>query len=126
MTYEEFLNEVIERGIHGVLFDFGKPEDKPKLEGSLEGFRACRGKKANEIADLLALAREASSRAFMEVSEKKISSEEYWKLQYIAAQVEWVANVLSAVLPNYGIEPIVEPTVRGAMAADAIIKEAKA
>lgn len=121
MSYEEFLLRVVEEGIEGARHDYGRPEQRTKLEGSIEGFEACRGKSLKELAQVLADAERSSKEARSRFHEKEIPSDEYWRARCREAEIEWVANVVSAMLLNQGLEPIVNPTARGAMQAAKIL-----
>jgi hypothetical protein len=125
MTYEEFLAEVVRRGIEDAKRDYADPKDKSRLEGSIDGFEACRQKSPAEISKLLAEALQKTTRAFRQVGQKQVTSDEYWWICHRGVQIEWVANVLSAFIPNLGFEAIIDATVRGALMADVILKEAK-
>jgi hypothetical protein len=41
MTYNDFLNQIIEDGIIAAKEDYAGPQDKNRLEGSIAGFEAC-------------------------------------------------------------------------------------
>lgn len=110
-TYSEFLESVVNSGIEGAKADYCKPEDKDRLDGSIEGFEACRGKSPAELLSLLEVARKATMDAF----HGQVSN--YWRIRSREAEVEWVCNVVSAALVNVGAIPIIQPTVRGVMQA---------
>ena len=121
MTYFEILNRIIDEGIAGARQDYNKPDQSSKLQGSIEGFDACRGRKVSELTMLLLSSEENSRRAYF-ANLKEISSiDEYWRLQCFAAEIEWVCNVMSAVLETNGYPTIINPTVRGVMQATRII-----
>jgi len=114
-AYLEFLESVINSGIEGVKADYCKPEDKDRLDGSIEGFEACRGKSPAELLSLL----EVSRRAMMDAFHGQASN--YWRIRSREAEVEWTCNVISAALMNVGAIPIIPPTTRGALQAARIL-----
>jgi hypothetical protein len=125
MNYDEFLAQVIEQGIQGARSDYGNTQEshrQKKLEGSIEGFEACRGKSPQEILQLLAQAHQRTQEAFARVHADEISSDEYWRVRCREAEIEWIANVVSAMLVNQGLDPIVTPTYRGVMQAARILE----
>jgi hypothetical protein len=108
MRYEELLTKIIDAGIEVARADYAKRSGdlgEAMLRGSIEGFEACRGKQPDEIAKLY---READ-RAGMWTDDPPA----YWQARCKAAEIEWVANVLSAGLPI----PILpwHPTAKGAL-----------
>lgn len=120
MSFDEFLSRVIDDGIAAAKADYVKPEQKHKLEGSIEGFEACRDKSSVQLALLLADARQAAQRAYQE-SAGSDEVEDYWRVRCYEAEVEWVCNCVSAVLMNESRECIVPPTARGVMKAAEIV-----
>lgn len=119
MTIAEALDCIIDEGIEACRKDYA--DDEPKRTGSIEGFEACRGKVPSELAALLDCARAQQQRAFIEASEDRISTEEYWRIQCFCAEIEWTCSVISAILMNNGFPIIVTPTMRGAMQAAKIV-----
>ena len=126
MSYEEFLNRIIDDGIEAAKTDYCRPSQQNKLEGSIAGFEACRKKTAGQchvegvvvaLADLLAEARKATLDAHM----RREESEEYWRIRCYEAEVEWVCNCVSAVLINENRPCIIPPTARGVMKAAEIV-----
>lgn len=123
MTYLEFLTRVIDDGIAAAKADYTKPEDKARLDGSIEGFEACRGKHPIDLRQLMWDARQKTQTAFHEVHEKEISDEDYWRIRSIEAEVEWTCNVVSALLMNEkvaSIDPLM-PTARAVMKCAEIV-----
>jgi hypothetical protein len=123
MTYEEFLTKAIDKGIDAAKRDYAKPEDKARLDGSIAGFEACRGKNPIELRDLMWDARTKTQTAFHRVHEKEITDEEYWKIRCFEAEVEWTCNVVSAILANSGgpaLDPLM-PTARAVICASEIV-----
>ena len=123
VTYDGFLERVINDGIAAAKADYKKPRDKPRLEGSIEGFEACRGKTPLELQKLLWDSRLKTQTAFHRVHEKEISDNEYWRIRSIEAEVEWTCNVVSAMLMNEKIAPLdpLMPTARGVMKCAEIV-----
>lgn len=121
MTYLEFLARVIDDGIEAVKKDYADPEQEPKLRGSIEGFEACRGKSCIELSAILAQAMKSSQQAMVRVHESEISDREYWALRCRTAEIQWTCNVVSAMLINQKINPIIVPTARGALKAAEIL-----
>jgi hypothetical protein len=121
MTYGEFLVRIIADGIVAAREDYSRPDQEAKLRGSVEGFEACRGKTPVELLGVLAEARKASHTAFARVNHSEISEQEYWRIRCHEAEVEWVANVVSAMLANQGDPVIVPPTCRGVLKAAEIL-----
>lgn len=123
MNYSEFLTRVINEGILAAKADYINPKEKAQLDGSLEGFEKCRGKSPEEIKELLLSAAKLTADArdlhTSESTEENLSN--YWKVRCSEAEIEWVANVVSAVLMNEGYEIIVPPTAHGVMKAHEIL-----
>lgn len=117
MAYIDFLNVVIERGLESAKADYQRPEDRNKLEGSIEGFEACRSKEPKALLDLLAKAQQDTLKAFHD----NIETWNYWKIRCREAEIEWVCNVVSAALANIGLHPITNPTARSCMMAASIL-----
>lgn len=123
MSFEAFLDEVINQGIAAAKADYSKPEDKAKLDGAVSGFEACRGKNSTELKELMGKARTDTHMAFRRVNEGEISDDDYWKIRHFEAEVEWVCNCVSAILMNEGmptLDPLM-PTARGVMQAAKIV-----
>lgn len=114
-SYITFLNAVIDDGIKGARADYTKPEDKDRLEGSIEGFEACRNKSPAELLQLLHQTRKETIEAYGD------DISHYWRIHSREAEVEWVCNILSAAMANSGLTPIMQPTARGAMQAARIL-----
>jgi len=121
MDYLKFLERVVNEGIEAAKADYTKPQQKSKLEGSIEGFEACRGKSPEEILKLLTDARLKTLQAFHDVHDEKVESDEYWKIRCRESEIEWTANCVSAVLANQGLPTIVPPTARGTLKAAEIV-----
>jgi hypothetical protein len=115
MFYGDALNAIIDDGIEAVRLDYIKPCDTLKRDGSIAGFQACRDKKPVEIAILLALARQQTQDA------RTGRPEDYWYWRCRECEIEWVANVISAMLMNQGLPGIVPVTARGVLKAIDIV-----
>lgn len=119
MDYLAFLDKVIDDGIKAAKADYVKPSDKPRLEGSIVGFEMCRGKNPDDLVKLmLEVHREMSN---WWIKGEKDDIDKYWYINSKQAEIEWVANVVSAALVNQGLAPIVIPTARGLMKAAEVI-----
>lgn len=124
MSYEDFLNEVINGGIEGAKASYSNPKNPNHpmmLEGAIAGFNACRGKLPYELATLLEGAGKNAVRAELE------QLPDFWKHQCFHAEIEWVCNCVSALGMNQGVDVlIVTPTARGVMRANEILRKANA
>jgi hypothetical protein len=116
MNYNEFLTKVIDEGIEAATSDYTKESEKLQLDGSIAGFNACRNKNPEELVEVYKLANKETADAFN-------SEKEYWYYRCFQLEVEWVCNVVSAMLMNEGHSPILSwlPTANGAMKAASII-----
>jgi hypothetical protein len=118
MNYNEFLTRVIDEGIEAATADYTKESEKQQLEGSIAGFNACRDKSPKELVDVWQKASDDMNDAFRE------QKENYWWFRCYQSEVEWVCNVVSAMLMNQGnYAPLLSwlPTANGAMKAASII-----
>jgi len=114
-VYQVFLDKIIETGMEAARVDYCKPKAANKLRGSLAGFEACRGKSLQEIGALLAEARA------QEIAARGGDNERYWELVCRSREIEWTANVLSAILMSSGQPTIVPPTCRGVLHAHRLL-----
>ncbi len=121
MNYHEFLDRVVNDGIEAAKKDYSRPDQESKLRGSIQGFEDCRGKSPTEIGEILKKADKRTFEASIRVHEGEISDQEYWAVRCRELEIEWVANVVSAMLMNQGLPVIVVPTARGAMKASEIV-----
>jgi hypothetical protein len=119
VSFDEFRTRIIEDGIAACKKDY--KNDQSKRDGSIAGFQSCSNKTPEQIAQLLAEAKNRTTKAFAEAQNGVISSDEYWYIRCFEAEVEWVANCVSIVLINQGLPPIIPPTCRGAIKAAEII-----
>jgi hypothetical protein len=115
MLLIDALNKIIDDGIEAARQDYSKPRDNLKREGAIRGFEECRGKSPEEIALLLKEATEAQQAAFAG------QAHDYWYWRCRQAEIEWVANVVSAILHAQGVPPIATVTARGMLKAAEII-----
>lgn len=122
MNYIEFLTQVIERGIKSCSADPIINKHPKRLEGSIEGFNACRDKTPEELAALLAETRRKGHNARLDSEGKREDDlEDYWKARHYELQVEWVCNCVSAMLMNEGKGVIIPPTARAMINISEII-----
>jgi hypothetical protein len=121
MNYGEFLNSVIDDGLKSVETDEWVTKYPKRLEGARAGFESCRGLTPGQLRTLLREAQRSVLEVRSGVEDDGSDDEEYWKAQYRALQVEWVANTVSAMLMNQGQPVIVTPTARGVINAARII-----
>ncbi len=134
MTYEEFLNRVIDDGIEAAKRDYAvgnygrsrktrqpDPTQKGLLNGSVAGFEACRKKTPAELGELLAERHRITAEAMRHHHAGELLIEEYWYARGFELEVEWTCNCVSAVLMNEGLPTIVPPTYRGYMQAAKIV-----
>lgn len=101
MNYEEFLARVIDEGINAAKADYKTLGQKNKLEGSLAGFEACIGKLPDELKGIWTEANEYVSVAWVDGD-----SEKYWWFRCYQGEIEWVMNVVSAMLHVMGQPPL--------------------
>lgn len=109
MTFNEFLTEVIRRGIDAVKVDYAQKEQH-RL-GAIAGFEACRDKTPAELALLLRDVNDRVEQAF------RRQEPNYWYYRCQALEVQWCCNVASAVLLNENRPIIVQPTARAMLLA---------
>ncbi len=103
MSYEDFLDNIIKDGIAAAQKDYANKPDK--LNGSIEGFEACRGKTPEELFKLLDSARLARQEAR--------DRDDYWTVRCYELEVEWVCNCVAALQQTMKQKTIVTPTMRG-------------
>jgi hypothetical protein len=119
-TYQQFLTRVIDSGIQAARKDYGGQGDAHKLKGALAGFEVCRGKVPEEIRKLLCAARLKR----FELSRSQAGSSSYWEHVCYEAEIEWVANVVSAALVSSGENTIISPTCMGVLQAAKLLESA--
>jgi hypothetical protein len=113
ITYVDFLETVINDGIRAAERDYAT--ERSKREGAVTGFEACRGKAPQELGPLLAQAHR-DTRAHRNVANddgSDLAMNNYWQARCYELEIEWVCNVVSAMLVNQMLPPIVPPTARG-------------
>jgi len=115
MLFHEFVTKVIDSGIRAAKEDYTRPADAERLEGSLAGFEACRGKDMGQLTGLL---QEASRQA---IEAHREEADNYWVIRSRQAEIEWVCNVVSSALASSGLAVIVPPTMGGMMTAARIL-----
>ena len=115
MEYNKFLKKIIDGGIEGVKKDYKRKDQKLIREGSVAGFETCRDKNPIELKTLLNEAQEKSNKAMIN------QSKDYWYHRGFTLEIEWVCNVVSAMLYNNKQPTIIIPTARGMMRAAEII-----
>lgn len=120
MEYATFLDRVIEEGIEAAKVDYANSPEK--LAGALAGFELCRHKVPSALKRHL----EDARRMTAELYRGNAKAEAYWHSRCYESEIEWVCNVVSAMLYNQGVEPLVPPTVNGVMKAASIIGVARA
>ena len=118
MNYFEFLTRVCDDGIAGSAEDY--KDDPVKRLAAAAAFNACRGKTGPQLGALLARATRVRLKAF-----GRHSHDRYWRVRIFEANVEWVANCVSAILlyTTAGVvgRPIITPTARGLMKAAQVL-----
>jgi hypothetical protein len=116
-TMDAFLTQVIDEGIAAARNDYaGEEGNRPAMRaGAVAGFEACRLKTPAELSILLGDARDRTQAAW------RAKAADYWYHRCFEGEVEWVCNVLSAVLMNMGLPIIIQPTVRGTLRAAEIV-----
>jgi hypothetical protein len=115
MTFNDFLNAIIDDGSEAARFSYRQPRNRLKLDGSLRGFEECRGLDIEALSKLLQQARGATQIKYRE------QAEDYWYWRCRDAEIEWVCNVISAYLMKVGKPTIIPPTVRGLTKAAEIV-----
>jgi len=120
MDYYEFLDRIIDDGIAAAEADY---EEGPKLDGSVAGFEACRGKPPRSLKELLEQASAETHNALI----ANVPEEDYWRIRCYEAEVEWVCNCVSVLLMSTDDVPvIVPPTARAALKVASIVGVAEA
>ena len=117
MNYNEFLTRVIDEGIEAAKTDYTNKSDKDYLEGSIAGFEACRNKNPEELIEVWNEANDKYENAFQK------QKNNYWWYRCFQLEVEWVINVISAMLVNEGQDSLLSwlPTACAMMKAASII-----
>lgn len=113
MNLDDALTKIINFGVEAVRRDYAN--DERKRDGAILGFTECRGL---SLAGISALHREADQKSN---EARRDQAADYWYWRCRALEIEWVANVLSAILMNEGRPVIVQPTGRGFLMAARIV-----
>jgi hypothetical protein len=119
VNYERFLSQVIEEGMEAAKKDYTRPEQQASLHGALAGFEVCRGKAPSELYVLMI---EAMKTSWSSRAEEADDPDTHWFKRCYTLEIEWVCNVVSAMMLNEGLEPIVVPSARGVLKADNILR----
>lgn len=121
MDYKTFLAKVIDDGIDAATKDYIEEKEKEQLEGAIAGFNACRNLLPEDLVELLKTASQYKNEAYFK------QSDNYWFFVCYHSEVEWVINVVSAMLVNEGREPLLpyHPTVNGVKKAAEILNLSK-
>jgi hypothetical protein len=117
MEYNDFLKAVIDQGIEAAKADYTKPQDANRLDGSIEGFIACRNKTPEELVEVY-----NETNEYMHTDDVQ----KYWWYNCYRLEVMWVCNVVSAYLALRGGKPIpvgALPTYRGVAKACEILNK---
>ena len=121
MSYEDFLDRVIAEGIQGAEEDYAgsTPSKILKRTGAVQGFRLCKDCTPEQLKELYGEAGKKVDVAY------KAQAQDYWYWRCYQSEIEWVCNVVSAMLTNEGREPLAAhfPTARGMIKASAILSE---
>ncbi len=99
MTFGEFLSRVINDGLAEVRRVYSRPTDRHKLEGAIAGLELCRGLNPHGLATALQVVRRDMMSRLLLLGR---AGDHYWRMRYREAQVEWVCNVVSALLQEQG------------------------
>lgn len=127
MYYNEFINRIIDDGIAACKESYAS--DKEKMEGAIDGFEACR--KTETPPELQMLWQDAKEilrkeRLFEDELRGIGATRErgYWYYRCYESEIEWVCNVVSAMLINqhgHGALASHLPTARGFLKAAQIL-----
>ena len=121
MPYLVFLDAVITDGITAARRDYCADENK--CAGAIAGFEACRTKSCLDLYEIFLESQEYVNKAYFDHD-----LERYWWFRAYQVEVEWVCNVVSAVLVNKrGFKPILSymPTYNAVLKALAIFENDK-
>lgn len=116
MNYNDALTKIIDIGIEAAKRDYARQVQVQKRNGSLQGFGECCGLSVEGLAALLG---NADARADIA---RRDQAADYWYWRCRQAEIEWVCNVISAMLMNEGLPVIIQPTARGLLMADRILR----
>jgi hypothetical protein len=107
-THEYFLQTLVDDGIAAVTRNYA---DCPhKLEGSIAGFEACRGKSPGQPRELLtdceAMDERLMKTALKDADLARDRLHDFWRLRCLIQEVRYLCNVVSAALVEYGYKPV--------------------
>lgn len=115
MNWDNFINQVVDRGIEAAKRDYTRADQKALLDGSVAGFTACRDTSVTELIKIL-------QKAWKEFAKVDPSlTESIWFARGYYNEVQWVCNVVSAALYNQNLPVIIQPTARGMRTAAEIL-----
>lgn len=125
MKYHDFIETVIERGITAAKQSYVRVDstqvvvDKCKLVGSIAGFEACKNKLPQELLVLWVRATDKMN----EVAAQKVARDVYLYWRCYQAEIEYVCDVVSAMLVNSGKRALLKgfPTIQGVNMARKIL-----
>ena len=117
MNYKKLIEKIVEEGRVAVKKDYAGKDQKAIRQGSLAGFNACLDKDPHQLLQLLKKARKDAKGSFLNHD----YGDKYWKIRGYTLKVEWVCNVVSAILFKEGKPVIVNPTARGVKMASKIL-----
>ncbi len=115
-----FLERLFVGALAAATSDYKDDPAPNRRDGSIAGFEACRGLSAASLGELLVTSRaetDALRRKFYDNDDPESTTDKYWYQRCFELEVEWVCNVVSAILMNQGLPPIVPPTAFGVMKA---------
>lgn len=107
MNLQDFITRIIDDGIVAAKERYSHPNHKLKLDGSIKGFEACRGKTVVQLVRLLDMANLATK----DSRENRLPNHRWYR--YYQLQVKWVCVCVSVVLVNEDLIPITCPTRLG-------------
>lgn len=117
-TYRDFVARVCADGEIEVNIAY---TDEIKIKGALDGFaEAYQTVGPQDLKGLLASAN-AEAEDAMRSDAAPHGPDGYWYWRVRAAQIGWVANVVSAWMQANGREGVIQPTVQGANKMHAIV-----
>jgi hypothetical protein len=119
MSIKAFVDEIVAQGVAAAEVDYkDRPDD---LEGAKQGFEACRDKDPRQLSELLTEARKREQECYTASILDKAKLPEFKKARAFTSEVHWVCNVLSAVMEDHKLQPIVPPTAKGVKMAEQIL-----
>lgn len=126
MNYLDFLNQVIDRSKKAAANDYKTTPDDGRLAGSLAGLESCRGLSPRKLAEHLIRVNRVVARTFhatLGIQVTPLGIKRGWWLRCYQAEVDWVANCVSAVMQNQGLPVLAShhPTPRAILATAQIV-----